>query len=213
MISARRSDNDERSGNRISTFHASALPLSKLVPRWLDLWHTRDLQHLLEAFFSQDGRLSAFDETTFLGHVFFLEGLHRALEQSGSVDYAQRIPVEGRFGTDQEEGAYAPRSCRTPRLELHAIASLIFDAIGNLQITMNKEIEELYELVDNYRTPADTKPTDHTPVESAASEGVDNEQQGSPDPLTAGTEPPHETTIDNSPDRDHRAPTLPRAPP
>ena len=50
-------------------------------------------------------------------------------------------------------------------------------------------------------------------IESAASEGVDNEQQGSPDPLTAGTEPPHETTIDNSPDRDHRAPTLPRAPP
>ena len=62
--------------------------------------------------------------------------------------YAQCIPVEGRFGTDQEDGAYAPRSGRTPRLELHAIASLIFDAIGNLQITMNKEIEELYELVD-----------------------------------------------------------------
>ena len=88
---SRRSDNDERSGNRISTFHASALPLSKLVPRWLDLWHTRDLQHLLEAFFSQDGRPSAFNETTFLGHVFFLEGLHRALEQSGNVDFADRL--------------------------------------------------------------------------------------------------------------------------
>lgn len=57
--------------------------------------------------------------------------------------YAQRIPVEGRFGTDQENGAYAPRSCRAARLEPHAIASLIFDAIGNLQITMNKEIDEL----------------------------------------------------------------------
>ena len=83
--------------------------------------------------------------------------------------YAQRIPVEGRFGTDQEDGTYAPRSCRAPRLEPHAIASLIFDAIGNLQITMNKEIEELYELVDNYNTPADTKPTDHTPAEPADS--------------------------------------------
>ena len=110
--------------------------------------------------------------------------------------YAQRIPVEGRFGTDQQKGAYAPRSCRAPRLEPHAIASLVFDAIGNLQITMNKEIEELYELVDNYN-PADTKPTDHTPAEpadsevadgesashtpaeSADSEGVDNEQKGS----------------------------------
>ena len=88
---SRRSDNDERSGNRISTFHASALPLSKLVPRWLDLWHTPDLQHLLEAFFSQDGRPSAFNETTFLGHVFFLEGLHRALEQNGSVNFACRL--------------------------------------------------------------------------------------------------------------------------
>ena len=56
--------------------------------------------------------------------------------------YARRIPVEGRFGADQENGAYAPRSCRAARLEPHAIASLIFDAIGNLQITMNKEIDE-----------------------------------------------------------------------
>ena len=31
--------------------------------------------------------------------------------------YAQRIPVEGRFGIDQEKGAYAPRSCRAARLE------------------------------------------------------------------------------------------------
>ena len=145
--------------------------------------------------------------------------------------YAQRIPVEGRFGTDQQKGAYAPRSCRAPRLEPHAIASLIVDAVGNLQITMNKEIEELYDLVDNYSTPADTKPTDHTPAEPADSEPpdgesashtpaepadserADNEQKGSPPPLTAGTEPPHETTTDNSPDRDHRAPTPPRAPP
>ena len=46
--------------------------------------------------------------------------------------YVQRIPVEGRFGTDQQKGAYEPRSCRAPLLEAHAIAALVFDAIGNL---------------------------------------------------------------------------------
>lgn len=44
-------------------------------------------------------------------------------------------------------------------------------------------------------------------------ESADNEQMGSADPLTAGLEPRHETTIDDSPDRDHRASTPPRAPP
>ena len=81
-------------------------------------------------------------------------------------------------------------------------------------------------VADGANTPADTKPTDHTPAEpadsesashtpaeSADSERVDNEQKGSQDPLTAGTEPPHETTTDNSPDRDHRASTPLRAPP
>ena len=70
---------------------------------------------------------------------------------------------------------------------------------------MNAEIKELYELIDNYGIPADT--------ESAGSESADNEQKGSPDPLAAGTEPRHDITTDNSPDRDHRAPTPPRAPP
>ena len=154
--------------------------------------------------------------------------------------YSNRIPVEGRFGTDQQKGAYAPRSCRAPRLEPHALASLIFDAIGNLQLTINAEIKELYELIDNYNTPADSKPADGEPAdrtsaagesahsesadgepadhtsaagESAHSEPADHEQMGSADPLNAGIEPRHETTIDNSPDRDHRAPTPPRAPP
>lgn len=144
--------------------------------------------------------------------------------------YAQRIPVEGRFGTDQENGAYAPRSCRAARLEPHAIASLIFDAIGNLQITMNKEIDDLYELIDNYQDPTNT---DHAENQPADGEEPDNEldagdrsedepaDSGHTDsePIspaaapTAGQEPCGETTIDNNPDRDHRAPTPPRAPP
>ena len=52
-----------------------------------------------------------------------------------------------------------------------------------------------------------------TIAEPADSERADNEQKGSAHPLTAGTEPRHDTTTDNSPDRDHRAPTPPRAPP
>ena len=70
---------------------------------------------------------------------------------------------------------------------------------------MNAEIKELYELIDNYGIPADT--------ESAGSESADNKQLGSADPLTAGPELRHETAIDDSPDRDHRASTPPRAPP
>ena len=136
--------------------------------------------------------------------------------------YAQRIPVEGRFGTDQENGAYAPRSYRAARLEPHAIASLIFDAIGNLQITINKEIEELYELVDNYRNPADTntaepadseandrQSADHAPAAGEA----DNGQNNLATPLTTVLGPRYETTIYNSPDKAQRAPTPPRAPP
>ena len=73
--------------------------------------------------------------------------------------YNTRIPVEGRFGIDQERGAYAPRSCRAPRLVPHALASFVFDAIGNLQLTMNKEIEELYEIIDNYQPPTNSEPS------------------------------------------------------
>ena len=83
--------------------------------------------------------------------------------------YVHRIPVEGRFGTDQQKGAYEPRSCRAPLLEAHAIASLVFDAIGNLQLTMNKEIEELYELIDNYGTP--TEPADTEPASAGPTDG------------------------------------------
>ena len=90
---------------------------------------------------------------------------------------------------------------------------------------MNAEIKELYELIDNYGTPADSESTDSESAdsesadsesadsESADSESADNEQMGSADPLTAGLEPRHETTIDDSPDRDHRASPPPRAPP
>ena len=144
--------------------------------------------------------------------------------------YAQRIPVEGRFGTDQEKGAHAPRSCRAARLEPHAIASLIFDAIGNIQITMNKEIEELYELVDNYRTPADTNAadantSDHTPAEPTDGEAADHAPAGPADgkaghaqnnltvPLNAVLGPRYETTISGNLDTNNRAPTPPRAPP
>ena len=143
--------------------------------------------------------------------------------------YAQRIPVEGRFGTDQENGAYAPRSCRAPRLEPHAIASLIFDAIGNLQLTMNQEIEELYELIDNHQTPAedtDQTPTepadsetsdngaaDHSPAEPTNGQHADNGQNNRTAPPTTVLGPRYETTIYNSPDRAHHAPTPPRAPP
>ena len=75
---------------------------------------------------------------------------------------------------------------------------------------MNAEIKELYELIDYYGIPADTESAD---TESAGSESADNKQLGSADPLTAGPELRHETTTDNSPDRDHRAATPPRAPP
>ena len=164
--------------------------------------------------------------------------------------YVQRIPVEGRFGTDQQKGAYEPRSCRAPLLEAHAIASLVFDAIGNLQITMNKEIEELYELIDNYDTPtepadiepadiepadiepadiepadiepadiepadiepadtepADTEPADTEPASAGPTDGgpADKKQDNSTAPLTAVLGPRYETTIGNSPERDHRA--------
>lgn len=83
--------------------------------------------------------------------------------------YTTRIPVEGRFGIDQERGAYAPRSCRAPRLEPHALASLIFDAIGNLQLTMNKEIEELYEIIDNYQPPTNNKPSNNRTSDNTGS--------------------------------------------
>ena len=104
--------------------------------------------------------------------------------------YVQRIPVEGRFGTDQQKGAYEPRSCRAPLLQAHAIASLVFDAIGNLQITMNKEIDELYELIDNYDTPtepADTEPADTEPAdtEPADTEPADTEPADT-EPASAG---------------------------
>ena len=151
----------------------------------------------------------------------------------------QRIPVEGRFGTDQQKGAYEPRSCRAPLLQAHAIASLVFDAIGNLQITMNKEIDELYELIDNYDTPtepadtepadtepadtepadtepADTEPADTEPADTAADieptttrpgrpGPADKKQDNSTAPPTAVLGPRYETTIGNSPERDHRA--------
>ena len=189
--------------------------------------------------------------------------------------YVHRIPVEGRFGTDQQKGAYEPRSCRAPLLEAHAIASLVFDAIGNLQLTMNKEIEELYELIDNYGTPtepadtepadtepasagptdggladtepadiepadiepadiepadiepadiepadtepadiepadtepADTEPADTEPASAGPTDGgpADKKQDNSTAPLTAVLGPRYETTIGNSPERDHRA--------
>lgn len=144
--------------------------------------------------------------------------------------YAQRIPVEGRFGTDQENGGYAPRSCRAARLEPHAIASLIFDTIGNLQIIMNKEIDELYELIDNYQHPTNSEHTEAQPAadedpadeldaddrpegEPADSDHSDNEHISPAAPPAERQEPRRETTIDNNPDRDHRAPTPPRAPP
>ena len=124
--------------------------------------------------------------------------------------YVHRNPVEGRFGTDQQKGAYEPRSCRAPLLQAHAIASLVFDAIGNLQLTMNKEIEELYELIDNYGTPtepADTEPADTEPAdtEPADTEPADKKQDNSKALPTAVLGPRYETTIGNSPERDHRA--------
>ena len=107
--------------------------------------------------------------------------------------YAQRIPVEGRFGIDQEMGAHEPRSCRAARLEPHALASLIFDAVGNLQLTMNKEIDEIYDMVDNYRAPADpannkpadSEPASATPADPANGAQADNTHNNSTIPLTA----------------------------
>lgn len=125
--------------------------------------------------------------------------------------YAQRIPVEARFGIDQEKGAYAPRSCRAPRLEPHALASLVFDAVGNLQLTMNKEIDELYELIDNYRTP--TGPADSEPADPVDGERSGNGHNTSTALLPAAPGPRHDTTIDNNSDGPQHAPTPPRAPP
>ena len=95
---------------------------------------------------------------------------------------------------------------------------------------MNKEIEELYELIDNYRTPteaadhtpaepadgeaSDSQSADHAPAEPDDGERVDNEQNNwTTTPLTTVLGPRCETTIHNSPDRAQRAPTPPRAPP
>ena len=103
----------------------------------------------------------------------------------------------------------------------HALASLIFDAVGNLQLTMNKEIDEIYELVDNYQAPAEpanSKPADRdsasvTPAEPANGERADNGHHNSTTPLTAVLGPQYETTTDNNGDGAQHAPTPPRAPP
>ena len=118
--------------------------------------------------------------------------------------------------------AYAPRSCRAARLEPHALASLIFDAVGNLQLTMNKEIDEIYDMVDNYRAPAEpannTEPADSdsanaTPAEPVNGERAENAHNNSRIPLTAVLGPQYGITIKDNGDGAQHAPTPPRAPP
>ena len=87
-----------------------------------------------------------------------------------------------------------------------------------------------HELVDNYRTPADTNAadantSDHTPAEPTDGEAADHTPAGPADgkadhaqnnltvPLNAVLGPRYETTISGSLDTNNRAPTPPRAPP
>lgn len=90
---------------------------------------------------------------------------------------------------------------------------------------MNKEIDELYELIDNYRGPTTGEHTEDQPADDELD--ADDRSEGNPAdpdpghnehtspaaPPTARQEPRRETTVDNNPDRDHRAPAPPRAPP
>ena len=131
--------------------------------------------------------------------------------------YNTRIPVEGRFGIDQERGAYAPRSCRAPLLEPHALASLIFDAIGNLQLTMNKEIEELYEIIDNYQPPPPTasRPTTDPPTATnppTASRPTTHLSTTALDPPTAPLDPRTNLPIATLTPSTVLAPTPPEGP-
>lgn len=86
---------------------------------------------------------------------------------------------------------------------------------------MNKGIDEIYELIDNYRTPtepANNEPADSEPANPTPAEPVDGEQAGnghntSMAPLPAAPGPRHNTAIDNNSDGAQHAPTPPRAPP
>ena len=66
----------------------------------------------------------------------------------------QRNAVESPFGTAKDKGGLEPGTCKAARLEAHALAALMTFVVMNLQTTMDQEIKEVQELLEQHRQQA-----------------------------------------------------------
>ena len=125
---------------------------------------------------------------------------------------AQRNPIEGNFGTSRNQGAFDPVKCQAPLLQPRVIASLVAEVVKNLQITMNRKIEDLYRKIEEHQQHANAVKDEQHANAVEYDQHADQERRCASTPTTAD---PTQSGVERPPgtESDDCSPTPPRPPP